>query len=64
METANKLQNTLLAVADSLEKQIDDEIEVLDNMNVSELEQLRAERLKALKKESEQRHTWRKNVCY
>lgn len=63
MESNAQLQNTLLTVAGALEKQIDNEIDALDNMNISEFEQLRNDRLKNLKKQTEQRILWKSMVC-
>jgi hypothetical protein len=53
------VENTLHKIAQTVEQQLDDELERLDKLDVSDLEKLREERLKALQKEAEQQKEWR-----
>ena len=56
------IQNQLMSAAVQLEKHLDQEINRLDSMGGSELEKLREERLKEMKKQQLQRQEWRNNV--
>lgn len=47
-----------LKIAEQTEKAIDDEIERLDNLTRSDLEELRKKRMQQLKKQAEQKREW------
>lgn len=52
------LQQTLLSTASQLEKTLDDQLNHLDSMGTDDLQALRDQRLKEMKKQSEQRQQW------
>lgn len=52
------LQQTLLSTASHLEKTLDDQLNHLDSMGTDDLQALRDQRLKEMKKQSEQRQQW------
>lgn len=54
----DQIQNKVNEVATALEQAVDEELERLDKLTVSDYENLREERLKALKKREEQRRNW------
>lgn len=59
MDNTEQLKSALLAAATTIESQLDAELEELDNLDI---DKIREERLKAMKKEREQKIEWRKNV--
>lgn len=56
------LQNSLITAAVQLEKQLDNELSRLDSLGGEDLEKLREQRIKELKKQANQRQEWRNNV--
>ncbi|XP_076756399.1 phosducin-like protein 3 [Xylocopa sonorina] len=56
META--LQQTVIEATQCVEKQLDAEIEKLDNLDIGDFEKLREQRLKKLKQLQQQKQTW------
>lgn len=54
----NILQQKLVAAAELVERQLDQEIEKLDNIDINDLDKLREKRLQELKKQHEQKQTW------
>jgi hypothetical protein len=58
----NLIQNQLVTAAVQLEKQLDNEIQRLDNLGIDDLEQIRENRLKELKKLAVQKQEWKNNV--
>lgn len=56
------LQNSLITAAVQLEKQLDNELSRLDSLGGEDLEKLREQRIKELKKQANQRQEWKNNV--
>uniref|UniRef100_U5EUD5 Thioredoxin domain-containing protein 9 n=1 Tax=Corethrella appendiculata TaxID=1370023 RepID=U5EUD5_9DIPT len=57
----NLIQNQLMSAAVQLEQQLDSEINRLDAMTGDDLEKLREQRLKEMKKQQLQRQEWKNN---
>lgn len=57
-----KLEDTVLNVTNALEKELDEQLDSFDNLQISDLEKIRAEKLSQMKKESEQKLKWRQLV--
>lgn len=57
----NALEENLLHVTKAIEKQVDATIEQIDNLNVDDIEQIRKNRIKEMKKQEEQRLEWLQN---
>lgn len=55
------LQNSLISAAVQLEKQLDNELSRLDSLGGEDLEKLREQRIKELKKQANQRQEWKNN---
>nr|XP_029723361.1 LOW QUALITY PROTEIN: thioredoxin domain-containing protein 9-like [Aedes albopictus] len=55
------LQNSLITAAVQLEKQLDNELSRLDSLGGEDLEKLREQRIKELKKQANQRQEWKNN---
>lgn len=53
------IQNQVITAALQLEKQLDQEIGRLDNLGIDDLEQIRENRLKELKKLAQQKQEWK-----
>jgi Thioredoxin len=56
------IQNQLISAAIQLERQLDNEIAALDNLNTDDIDVIRANRLKQMKRQAEQRQEWKANV--
>ncbi|CAG9816204.1 unnamed protein product [Phaedon cochleariae] len=54
-------QNNLLNVTEAIEKQVDAVIEQIDNLDTNDLEQLKQNRIKEMKKQEEKRKEWLSN---
>ncbi|XP_057661527.1 thioredoxin domain-containing protein 9 [Diorhabda carinulata] len=54
----NNMENNLLQVTKAIEKQVDAVIEQIDNLDTNDLEQLKLNRIKELKKLEEQKRIW------
>ncbi|XP_014215322.1 thioredoxin domain-containing protein 9 isoform X2 [Copidosoma floridanum] len=52
------IQQKVVEIASEVEKQLDSEIEKLDNLNIDDIEKLREQRLKEMKKMQQQKRTW------
>lgn len=52
------IQQKLIETAKVIEKQIESEIERLDNLDLDDIEKLRERRLKELKKQHQQKQQW------
>lgn len=57
------LQSSLISAAVQLEKQLDSELSRLDSLGGEDLDKLREQRIKELKKQANQRQEWKNNVC-
>lgn len=55
------LQSSLISAAVQLEKQLDSELSRLDSLGGEDLEKLREQRIKELKKQANQRQEWKNN---
>lgn len=55
------LQNSLITAAVQLEQQLDNELSRLDSLGGEDLEKLREQRIKELKKQANQRQEWKNN---
>lgn len=55
------LQSSLISAAVQLEKQLDNELSRLDSLGGEDLEKLREQRIKELKKQATQRQEWKNN---
>lgn len=55
------LQSSLISAAVQLEKQLDNELTRLDSLGGEDLEKLREQRIKELKKQANQRQEWKNN---
>lgn len=55
------LQSSLISAAVQLEKQLDNELSRLDSLGGEDLEKLREQRIKELKKQANQRQEWKNN---
>lgn len=55
------LQSSLISAAVQLEKQLDSELSRLDSLGGQDLEKLREQRIKELKKQANQRQEWKNN---
>ncbi|XP_065088884.1 thioredoxin domain-containing protein 9 [Ochlerotatus camptorhynchus] len=55
------LQSSLISAAVQLEKQLDSELSRLDSLGGEDLEKLREQRIKELKKQASQRQEWKNN---
>lgn len=55
---SNVIQDKVLEVTKTIEKQIDAAIEKIDNMDLNDLEQLRKQRLQELKSHQNRKHAW------
>jgi thioredoxin-like negative regulator of GroEL len=53
------IQNQLITAAIQLERQLDSEISALESLNTDDIEAIRAQRLKQMKKQAEQRQEWK-----
>lgn len=53
------IQNQLITAAVQLERQLDSEIERLDNMSVDDIDKIRENRLKEIKKQAQLKQEWR-----
>lgn len=58
------LQNQLMNAAVQLENQLDSEIARIDNLDSDDIEAIRMQRLKDLKKQSELRQEWKAKVKF
>lgn len=58
------LQNQLMNAAVQLENQLDSEIARIDNLDSDDIEAIRMQRLKDLKKQSELRQEWKAKVNF
>ncbi|XP_063239685.1 thioredoxin domain-containing protein 9 [Bacillus rossius redtenbacheri] len=58
MDAGQVLQQQLLRAAEVVEEQLDDELRKLDRLDEDGMEELRERRLRALKKQAEQRQLW------
>lgn len=58
----NVLQEQVLRVAQTVEQQLDAEIQRLDELDTDGIEKLREERLDELKKQAKQKQLWRSLV--
>lgn len=56
METI--IQQKVIEVANTVEKQLDAELERLDNLDINDIEKLRENRLQELKKLQKQKQDW------
>lgn len=56
------LQSSLISAAVQLERQLDSELTRLDSLGGEDLEKLREQRIKELKKQASQRQEWKNNV--
>ncbi|XP_012280492.1 thioredoxin domain-containing protein 9 [Orussus abietinus] len=52
------IQQKVLEAASQVEKQLDSELERLDNLDIDDIEKLREKRLKEMKKIQQQKQTW------
>lgn len=59
---ANILENQLPIVAKVIEKQIDEQIERLDNLNVDDMKAIREQRIKEMKEMHQKKQEWLRNV--
>ena len=57
------IEQQLLAATKIVESSIDAEIERLDNLDGDELENIRKERLQAMRKRAQKKNEWIANVC-
>ena len=57
------IQSQLVTAALQLERQLDSEIDKLDNLGTEDIEELREHRLKEMKKLAEKKQEWKANVC-
>lgn len=55
------LQSSLISAAVQLEKQLDNELSRLDSLGGEDLEKIREQRIKELKKQANQRQEWKNN---
>lgn len=62
METV--LQQKVIEVASHVEQQLDAELEKLDNLDISDYEKIRANRLNELKRMEKQKQDWLVSVMY
>jgi hypothetical protein len=53
------MEQSLLKVAQTVEQQLDAELEKLENLDSDDLEKLREQRLKEMKKQAQQQQEWR-----
>lgn len=58
------LQQKVIEVANHVEQQLDAELEKLDNLDISDYEQIRAYRLNELKQMQKQKQNWLALVIY
>jgi len=58
------LQQKVIEVANHVEQQLDEELEKLDNLDISDYEKLRAKRLNELKQMQKQKQDWLVSVIY
>lgn len=56
------LQSNLANAAVQIERQLDDEIDKLDNLNIDDIHALREKRLKELKEGAKKKQEWLANV--
>lgn len=57
------IQQKVAELASHVEKQLDSEIEKLDNLNIDDIEKLREKRLQEMKKMQHQKQIWLSLVC-
>lgn len=57
------IQQKVLEVANQVERQLDAELEQLENLDVDDLEKLREKRLEEMKKVHQQKQNWISIVC-
>lgn len=56
------IQQKVVEIASEVEKQLDSEIDKLDNLNLDDIEKLREQRLKDMKKMQQQKQLWLSQV--
>ena len=59
---SKKMDQVLVSAAKQLEKQLDSEIERLDNLTVDDIDAIREKRLKEMKQRQEKIIQWKANV--
>lgn len=57
----DRVENQLLQVTKAIEKQVDDTIERIDNLDVNDLEELRKNRIKEMQKQEARKREWLQN---
>jgi len=62
METV--IQQKVIEVANHVEQQLDAELEMLDNLDISDYEKIRAHRLNELKRMQKQKQDWLLSVIF
>ena len=58
----DQIQNTLLATAHQVERQLDNQLERLDNLDSDDLRKIREQRLQEMKDMTKKRQEWLANV--
>lgn len=59
---ANVLENQLAAVASVIEKQLDDQLDRLENLDTDDLKAIREQRMKEMRELNQKKQEWLKNV--